>query len=263
MACPIARRGRPAASWQKGSILQVTSRARGLGVAAIAAVVLLTSSAASPSPAAAATPADKVIAVAKAQLGDPWRYGATGPYAFDCSGLVIYSFKTAGYGSVIGNGYYRSASSLYSWFKSRGKASRYNPQRGDLVVWGSGSHIGIYIGNGYAISTLTSGVRIHGVFAVTASFTAYLHTGMSGTSLTSTSSTSVTSITSQTRYTTANVWLRSGPSTGYTGYGVIPYNTRLVATKTARDSYGRLWYYAWSSALQRSGWVIGAYTRSA
>jgi cell wall-associated NlpC family hydrolase len=246
-------------------MLQVTSRARGFGVAAIAAVVLLTSSAASPSPAAAATPADKVIAVAKAQLGDPWRYGATGPYAFDCSGLVIYSFKTAGYGSVIGNGYYRSAYSLYSWFKGRGLASRYNPQRGDLVVWGSGQHIGIYIGNGYAISTLTSGVRIHGVFAVTAPFTAYLHTHMSGTTVSTTSltSTSATSITSQTRYTTANVWLRSGPSTGYMRYAVIPYNTRLVATKTARDSLGRLWYFAWSSALQRSGWVIGAYTRSA
>jgi cell wall-associated NlpC family hydrolase len=47
------------------------------------------------------------------------------------------------------------------------------------VVWGYGSHIGIYIGNGKAISTLRNGVRIHGVFAVTARFTAYLHTGLS------------------------------------------------------------------------------------
>ena len=46
-------------------------------------------------------------------------------------------------------------------------------------MWGGGSHIGIYIGNGKAISTLRSGVRVHGVFAVTARFTAYLHTGMS------------------------------------------------------------------------------------
>jgi cell wall-associated NlpC family hydrolase len=49
---------------------------------------------------------------------------------------------------------------------------------GDLVVWGGGSHIGIYIGHGKAISTLTRGVRVHGVHAVTARFTAYLHTGM-------------------------------------------------------------------------------------
>ena len=52
-------------------------------------------------------------------------------------------------------------------------------QIGDLVVWGHGSHIGIYIGDGKAISTLRNGVRVHGVFAVTARFTTYIHTGMS------------------------------------------------------------------------------------
>ena len=73
----------------------------------------------------------------------------------------------------------RSARALYLNFKARGKASRTNPKVGDLVIWGCGSHVGIYIGNGKAISTLRSGVRVHGVFAVTARFTAYLHTGMS------------------------------------------------------------------------------------
>ena len=134
------------------------------------------------SPAAAADPtteAQQIIQIAKTKLGDPWRYGATGPSAFDCSGLVIYAFKAAGDGAAIGNGSYRSARSIYDWFRSRGRASRTNPKIGDLVVWGSGSHIGIYIGNGKAISTLRNGVRIHGVFAVTARFTAYLHTGMS------------------------------------------------------------------------------------
>ena len=134
-------------------------------------------------PAAAATPtteAQQIIQIAKSKIGDPWRYGATGPSAFDCSGLVTYAFKAAGDLAAIGNGNYRSARSLYDWFRSHGKASRTNPKPGDLVVWGGGSHVGIYIGNGQAISTLTSGVRVHGVFAVTASFTAYLHTGMSG-----------------------------------------------------------------------------------
>ena len=80
---------------------------------------------------------------------------------------------------AIHTGFLRSARSLYLWFKAHGKASRHNPRIGDLVIWGYGSHVGIYIGNGKAISTLRSGVRIHGVFAVTARFTAYLHTGMS------------------------------------------------------------------------------------
>ena len=68
---------------------------------------------------------------------------------------------------------------LYRYFKARGLASRTNPKPGDLVIWGYGSHVGIYIGHGKAISTLMNGVRIHGVHAVTARFTAYLHTGMS------------------------------------------------------------------------------------
>jgi cell wall-associated NlpC family hydrolase len=34
--------------------------------------------------------------VALQQLGDPYRYGAAGPRAFDCSGLLQYSFRRAG-----------------------------------------------------------------------------------------------------------------------------------------------------------------------
>ncbi|MEA2517967.1 MAG: peptidoglycan DL-endopeptidase CwlO, partial [Chloroflexota bacterium] len=154
--------------------------ARAFIPALLAGVVLI--GLAPATPVAAATPtteAEQIIQIAKAQIGDPWVYGANGPSAFDCSGLVIYAFKAAGDGATIGNGSYRSARSLYDWFRNRGLASRTNPKPGDLVVWGSGSHIGIYIGSGMAISTLTSGVKVHGVFAVTASFTAYLHTGMS------------------------------------------------------------------------------------
>ncbi len=92
---------------------------------------------------------------------------------------MIYSYKRAGDGAVIKAGTLRSARSMYLYFKARGKTSRTNPKVGDLVVWGYGSHIGIYIGGARAISTLRSGVRIHGVFAVTARFTAYIHTGMS------------------------------------------------------------------------------------
>jgi NlpC/P60 family len=133
-------------------------------------------------PAAASEPqteAQQIIQIAKNQLGDPWRLGATGPSAFDCSGLVIYAFTKAGDRAAVGSGRFRTARELYRWYQGRGLASRTNPKPGDLVVWGSGTHIGIYIGNGKAISTLSSGVRIHDVHAVTAPFTAYLHTRMS------------------------------------------------------------------------------------
>lgn len=135
-----------------------------------------------PAPVAAATPnrteAQQIIAIAKRQLGDHWRAGAMGPGSFDCSGLVIYAYRKAGDGRVLRYGHLRSARSLYAYFRAHGKASRSNPKLGDLVIWGGGVHIGIYIGNGKAISTLNSGVRIHRVHAVTARFTTYLHTGM-------------------------------------------------------------------------------------
>ena len=152
--------------------------ARAFVSAALAATLLISAAPAAPVSAAIPTEAAQVIAAAKAQVGDPWRYGATGPSSFDCSGLVIYAYKMAGDLSMIGNGNYRSASALYKYFRDRGRTSRTTATPGDLVIWGSGSHVGIYIGGGMAISTLNSGVRIHAVHAVTAPFTAYLRTGI-------------------------------------------------------------------------------------
>ena len=147
---------------------------------AIAGAILFSTAPSTPAAATTATTeAQQIVRIAKAQYGDPWRYGATGPSAFDCSGLVVYAFKQAGDASVIRYPRIRSARAIYLNFKARGLASRSNPKVGDLVIWGAGSHVGIYVGNGKAISTLRTGVRIHGVFAVTARFTAYLHTGMS------------------------------------------------------------------------------------
>jgi cell wall-associated NlpC family hydrolase len=125
-----------------------------------------------------ATEAQQIIRIARRQLGDPWRHAARGPRSFDCSGLVIYAFKKAGDSRAVGRGRLASARALYHWYRARGLASRHHPKVGDLVIWGGGTHVGIYIGKGKAISTLTSGVKIHRVHAVTARFTAYLHTGM-------------------------------------------------------------------------------------
>jgi cell wall-associated NlpC family hydrolase len=154
------------------------SGARALVPVALAATLLISVAPSTPATAAVSSEASQVIQIAKAQVGDPWRYGATGPDAFDCSGLVIYSYKMAGDLALIGNGNYRSASALYKYFRDRGKTSRTNATPGDLVVWGSGTHIGIYLGGGMAVSTLSSGVRVHGVYAVTAPFTAFLRTGI-------------------------------------------------------------------------------------
>lgn len=38
----------------------------------------------------------RAVDIALKQVGDPYRYGAAGPSAFDCSGLMQYSFRKAG-----------------------------------------------------------------------------------------------------------------------------------------------------------------------
>ncbi len=123
---------------------------------------------------AADTEVHRVTAVAKDQLGDPWVFGAVGPSSFDCSGFVYYSFKKAGLLERIG-GQRRTARGYWDWFADRGRASRSDGSRGDLVIWGNGKHMGIYLGHGKAISALTSGVTIHRLHGLTVSFTTFLH----------------------------------------------------------------------------------------
>lgn len=44
----------------------------------------------------ATTKADKVLAFARAQIGKPYVWGATGPSSYDCSGLTQAAWKAAG-----------------------------------------------------------------------------------------------------------------------------------------------------------------------
>ena len=90
---------------------------------------------------AAPTLRSKALSTAAAQKNDPYRYGATGPSAFDCSGLVYYSYR------VHGKTLPRTAQGQYN------KAVKVSPSKrqvGDLVFIGrsSGSiyHVGIYAG---------------------------------------------------------------------------------------------------------------------
>jgi cell wall-associated NlpC family hydrolase len=128
-------------------------------------------------PVEAASEASKVINVASNQLGKPYKWGATGMRRYDCSGLVYRVFERNGLLKRIGGR--RTAKGYYRWFRDRGLVTRSNPRRGDLVVWGRGTHMGIYIGNGRAISALTNGVRRHGITGLNVRFTAYLKVRLS------------------------------------------------------------------------------------
>ena len=132
-----------------------------------------------PVTAAASSPTqyDLVYAVAHSKMGDQWKERGRGPNVFDCSGLIWYAFHQNGLQGDIGG--YRSVAGYFNWFKQRGLVSKSNPQLGDLVVWGNNQHIGLYIGNGQAISTLITkhGVSIHPVQGYLGiKLKAYLHT---------------------------------------------------------------------------------------
>lgn len=215
-------------------------------VALAGAVILSLAPATTVSAAQPTAESQQIIRIAKQQLGDPWRHGAIGPSAFDCSGLVIYAFTKAGDGKALGGGRLRSARAMYRWFKAHGLASTSNPKPGDLVIWGRGSHVGIYIGGGKAISTLTNGVRIHRVHAVTARFTAYLHTRMS-TRFTNARSAGATKATrpvassATIRHTRDSVNLRRGAGIERSRIRTLSKGTRLVVLGSAHDSRGRTW----------------------
>ncbi len=258
--------------------------ARAFIPAALAGAILLALAPSTPAAASGpkTTEAQQIISIAKTRLGAHWVHGAVGPRAFDCSGLVIYSYGKAGDGKIIRSGTLRSALSLYRYFKARGLASRSNPRPGDLVVWGGGTHIGIYIGGGKAISTLTSGVRIHAVHAVTAAFTTYLHTGMSfkvvaakvvaakvveppvkaivsaGKVAAGTTRATAESA-SWIRHLRGAVNLRRGPGTDYARIKTLANGSRLVVTAGKADRRGRTWYHV--TAGGRTGWVAGWLTR--
>ena len=253
-------------------MVSLRSGARAFIPVALAGAILI--SLAPSTPAAAAEPtteAQQIIQIAEAKLGDPWRFGAIGPNAFDCSGLVIHAFRAAGEGSLIRNGKLRSARAMYLYFRSRGLASRSNPKLGDLVVWGGGTHIGIYVGNGRAISTLTRGVRVHGVFAVRAAFTAYLHTGVSGsvairtaaattTAARQTKTSTTTAVAStRVRQTYGVVNLRRGPGVQYARIRSLASGTHLVVSGKRVDARGRTWYHVTTHG--GVGWVAGWMTR--
>lgn len=75
---------------------------------------------------------DRALAVAARQQGDPYRYGAVGPNSFDCSGLMLYSFRAAGLHLP------RTSAAQAGAVRH---VSRGNMHRGDLVFFNGGGHV--------------------------------------------------------------------------------------------------------------------------
>ena len=97
---------------------------------------------------------EKVLTVARKQLGDPYRAGGAGPNAFDCGGFTQFVFKRA-----LGMDIARTSRGQYQQVQ---RIKRKNAQPGDLVFFfeGGAHHVGIYLGNGKMIDAPNPGERV-------------------------------------------------------------------------------------------------------
>jgi cell wall-associated NlpC family hydrolase len=100
------------------------------------------------------TQAGKAVAFAYAQIGKPYAWGATGPGSFDCSGLTMASWAAAGVS--IPRISYDQMSQLPA-------VSLSALEPGDILGFAGNSHVGIYVGGGYAIDAPQTGQDVQKV----------------------------------------------------------------------------------------------------
>jgi peptidoglycan DL-endopeptidase CwlO len=118
-----------------------------------AALASLPTNIAPPTAAAAAA-----IAAASTQLGKPYLWGATGPGAFDCSGLNLTAYRAAGIALP--------RTSREQWYAGP-QVGLGDLQPGDLLFWatdpndpGTIHHVALYVGNGQMIAAPHAGAAV-------------------------------------------------------------------------------------------------------
>jgi peptidoglycan DL-endopeptidase CwlO len=97
------------------------------------------------------TQADKAVAFAYAQLGKPYQWGATGPDSYDCSGLVMAAWASAGV--TIPRDTYEQWAGLPHIPVSQ-------MQPGDLIIYDGEGHVAMYVGDGYIIDAPHTGADV-------------------------------------------------------------------------------------------------------
>jgi peptidoglycan DL-endopeptidase CwlO len=97
--------------------------------------------------------AQVAVDAALSKLGQPYRWGATGPNAFDCSGLMVWAWAQAGVSLP------RTSAGQFAGLR---RISREELRPGDLVFAGSPSvhHVGMYIGNGQIVHSPYTGSKV-------------------------------------------------------------------------------------------------------
>jgi cell wall-associated NlpC family hydrolase len=97
--------------------------------------------------------ASEAVAAARSRLGLPYVWGAAGPGAFDCSGLIMWAWGQAGVALPHFSG---------AQYSSTTHISMSQLQPGDLVFPNDpGDHVAMYVGGGMVIEAPHSGDVVH------------------------------------------------------------------------------------------------------
>ncbi len=100
----------------------------------------------------ASSSAAKAVQIALAQVGKPYRWGNDGPGSFDCSGLMLFAWASAGR---------QLPHSSRAQFAGTQRVPLAQLQPGDLVFFGRPiHHVGMYIGDGLMVEASRSGVPV-------------------------------------------------------------------------------------------------------
>lgn len=92
------------------------------------------------------TDGERVLEAAQSKIGSPYRWGAAGPNAFDCSGLTSWAYSQVGK-HIPRTSYAQAAQGTPVAFKDL--------QAGDIIAFYSGaSHVGIYTGHGTVVHAI-------------------------------------------------------------------------------------------------------------
>jgi cell wall-associated NlpC family hydrolase len=93
----------------------------------------------------------KAVAFAYAQIGKPYEWGATGPNAFDCSGLAQAAWAAAGVSIP---------RTTYDQWAALPHVSKSALEPGDLLYFDGVGHVAIYVGGGYMIDAPRTGLDV-------------------------------------------------------------------------------------------------------
>ena len=131
---------------RRAMVAAASARARALGFATLADV---------PAPNATAAAA---VRAALGQVGKPYRWGATGPASFDCSGLTRFAYTHAGLTLP--------RTSRQQWTAGR-HVQVEGLRPGDLVFWAHDPadpstihHVGMYVGQGLMVHAPHTGALV-------------------------------------------------------------------------------------------------------